>query len=387
MPDYLQHGYTPARVPDAGLSLTPPLSLAWSVKANSVVAVSGDRVIARRSLQRGERLVCFDAGGRERWKLAVGLPMGAVNGDTLVMSDSSENAERLATVDLGSGRVIHDHRETDLFVAAFAESGMLLTQSRDTAGLAMRDIAPRFPVRWRWRAKSNDAEHAPSIHLACSTEACFFPFVIGQEGRLIAVSLADGSELWSIGITGMGDFDPHRSTWATTVKSGMVFIDTEKGTAAFDARNGKLRWFADVEGGRTIYGAVLYKCGVDWKAPGGPTRITAIDLPTGRIRWQRSYPEVVKRARGNRLKHNFAISDTHIFAGDDIGVVWALDRASGEPVWHHRPPGPRYFVPWHQPVIAGERLYIATGFEKSVLYCYEPAARKTTTTTRKRPTR
>jgi outer membrane protein assembly factor BamB len=71
-----------------------------------------------------------------------------------------------------------------------------------------------------------------------------------------------------------------------------------------------------------------------------------------------------------------AIVGERLFCGDNFGRLWALDRRTGEPVWHHRPKGAAGYLA-HAPVVDGNRLYANTFSmdpkRPSTLYCYEIA--------------
>jgi len=116
-------------------------------------------------------------------------------------------------------------------------------------------------------------------------------------------------------------------------------------------------WWGGVEtqmasDGRTVYApvndlATVYDSGIRLEASDpaeGAGRMVAIDVATGRVRWDRRLPRTPYGAA--------TISNDLVFTTTFDGTVWALDRATGAIVWREQP-----FVMTNAPLaVAGDTL-------------------------------
>jgi hypothetical protein len=191
----------------------------------------------------------------------------------------------------------------------------------------------------------------------------------GGPTRVLALHMDSGRDLWSVAVD---DFDAPAAVgvWAPTLTHGLLVINTSHGVAALRAEDGRLAWRSEANGAKTVYGTRVLMSGMSLAAPGQPSEIVVLDVLSGREVWRRAYPEVLKKSRANRLTGYLAVSESHIFAGDGAGGVWAFDARSGDPVWYHRAKGSDAFSPWTLPVVAGGRLYLTTAGDRPQILCY-----------------
>ena len=164
---------------------------------------------------------------------------------------------------------------------------------------------------------------------------------IPTKGAVYAFDTETGRRLWAQRvpafkkkIEGLRD-----STWASGAASGavpsgaLVAVTTDEGVLALDRATGALVWerrLIDRAGfwvGPTVANGAVYAAGVTrW--------VHKLDLATGATRWTRqvegSLTPILTVDRGQVL-----------FTDDGWGDLWVLDEATGQTVWHGRPPGPR----------------------------------------------
>lgn len=232
--------------------------------------------------------------------------------------------------------------------------------------IALVDL-PGLEVVWERTPPKTDLDIGFEAEVACGEGRAF----VGCGAQLMALDLGTGEPPWEADLVPIGG--PHHADWTPMVSGGVVVVSTAKGAAAFDTATGKLRWEVPFGIVRAIYDGRLYAL---WN-----TEYIVADLASGktvtRVDVVSRMKEHLKVSQASRLELMLwpAVSETHVFTGDASGRVWALERETGEPVWHHRPDDSPGFAP-AEPVIAGNRLYVTArrpdmrpGGER--LYCYE----------------
>jgi outer membrane protein assembly factor BamB len=187
-------------------------------------------------------------------------------------------------------------------------------------------------------------------------------------GDLVALSAETGETIWRSPISDLGGHIGRKS--AHFISNGVCVLSEQFWIAGFDTGTGERMWASDLWGPSVVYGDRVYVHNDGW--------LHALDLNDGTRCWSRHIaPEMEKRNK-KRFEYSgtpLAASDTHLWFGDPHGFLWALNRDTGEPEWHHRPKGSVGFAGGVMPAISGKRLYIPTfSLDRRLLpslYCYE----------------
>jgi outer membrane protein assembly factor BamB len=131
---------------------------------------------------------------------------------------------------------------------------------------------------------------------------------IGQEnGHLIALSLDKGELAWDVTLS---------------VPSG----------------RSEIQRLVDIDGNAELYGHVLY-------AVGFQGRMAAIDVNTGQFLWARSFSS----------ETGVSVDEEAVYATDQRGHIWAIDRFNGATLWKQDQLTAREVT---RPVIAGDYLLV-----------------------------
>jgi outer membrane protein assembly factor BamB len=380
MSDYTQREYSSYRTPRSPVSLRAPAALQWSldrgaaavgmpvVKGEYIVAFQGDR----------QTPVCLNPAGKVRWRLTrTGATRCAIVDDAALLYIERKRSTGVLLVDLASARLLLEGPVEQGFVAVLPSGQRFVERCfPNTAAVRVRAIRGGFPIVWTqdFGGKQSDTRAVVDLDVACDESQCILAVMRPRDATVTSVALENGHELWSAPIRQVGD-PAREGHWKPGISHDLVVINTDKGTAAFRANDGHLAWYTPIRGARCLYGDRVFIRRASSNSPGQPSEIVVLDVRDGRVLWRRDYPEVLGKARDNRLTGYLAVTETHIFAGDDNGTVWAFDVRHGEPVWHHHPKGSEAFPPWALPVIAGGRLYITSAGDHPYLFCYEQAER------------
>jgi polyvinyl alcohol dehydrogenase (cytochrome) len=194
----------------------------------------------------------------------------------------------------------------------------------------------------------------------------------GGGKTVYALDAADGSLVWAreLGETGAGrDDDPTEIESSPVVVDGMVIVGTDvhnspggepAGVVALDAASGGRRWTAKTAP-TTGDGATGSGCGDVWGSPsvdlerrlvfvgtGNCTTaegwgdhseaLLAIDLDAGTVEWTyQPHDQNLDDLDLAGAPNLFRIGDRDVVGlGSKDGVYYAVDRASGEPVWQRQ---------------------------------------------------
>ncbi len=143
-------------------------------------------------------------------------------------------------------------------------------------------------------------------------------YFITLSGELFCVNAGDGSELWS-------NFG-YSDTYAPFIEDGVLYIASNYGNVkAIDALTGSLLWQYNTGGSGlfsapTIVGNTLY-CGGNDANPG----VFALNKADGSLLWEWSAPDEVNTSP--------CVSEGKVFFGCNDQKYYALDAATGTPVW------------------------------------------------------
>lgn len=153
-------------------------------------------------------------------------------------------------------------------------------------------------------------------------------YVGGRDGRVYAIDIEDGSEVWTYQTDGLIVSSPH-------VADGRVFIGSNDGHVyALDTEDGSVEWsfqvdpdqgFGDVWSSPTVADGTVYFGGRD-------TNIYAVDAETGDLEWEQTDPE-------DWIVSCPTIADGTVYIGsgsfwnNEQATVYALDANDGSIEW------------------------------------------------------
>lgn len=372
MNEHLQARYTSARAPSSPVQLAPPLALRWSLKggvpATGLPVVKGDFIVAFQ----GDRslAVCLDSKGRVRWRLPLTSADAAIVDDQVLIGFERDKRGGLLVTDLATGKAGREEAVEQGF--SVVVRGGFIERCWPDPSVRLRTLAHGCPIRWTHSFGDGADGTRVDLKIAAADDTCFVAVALGGETRVAALNLENGKQVWSFPVHDI-DEPASANRWNPAIAQGLLIMGTANGTAALDVEGGKLTWQSRIPALRTVYGDRVYLKGSNPEAPGQPSRIVVLNARNGQLVWQRDYPEVLKKGRDNRLTGHLAVSETHLFAGDDRGAIWAFGARDGEPIWSHRPEGSQAFAPWTLPVAVDGRLFIASAGDRSHLFCYEQA--------------
>ncbi len=180
-------------------------------------------------------------------------------------------------------------------------------------------------------------------------------FVPIQVGRLRVFNAATGDELWS--------FAPGGSDIVVTspaIAAGTVYIGLKHTLYALDAATGEERWAYPA--GKVLYAAPLVVDDTVYviDQDGG---IAALDRLTGAVQWTASIGGFVVTPPGYAEGRLFASSGA---------VLYALDAATGEEVWHTEPT-----IGWAPLAIEAEAGRLYAGNADGTFYALDTATGET----------
>lgn len=175
-----------------------------------------------------------------------------------------------------------------------------------------------------WRARlSTEVLSAPAIHDG---------MVVARtgDGRIFGLRVADGSRAWvhdrsvpALSLRGNSRPVAARGAVIAGLDAGqMVALSASDGRVLWETRvsiasgRSEVERMADLDGEPLLLGDDLY-------APAFQGDVTALDLFSGEVRWQREVSSY------DRL----AGDSNHLYVTDDQGAVWALERGGGDSMW------------------------------------------------------
>lgn len=167
-------------------------------------------------------------------------------------------------------------------------------------------------------------------------------FISDAQGQAYAVSLDDGSTLWTAP-------NPGGSIWPGAGADEVVaFASTLGYVTGYDAAGGRQFWQVDT--GRAITGAPALLDGVLYVANQGG-RAYAIRLADGEQLWK-SGP------LGAPVQGGLCVANGRVYLGTEAMEAMALDAATGEVVARRKLTGQSFRFVW--PVAAGDRVIFTT---------------------------
>ena len=178
----------------------------------------------------------------------------------------------------------------------------------------------------KWQAK------VPSEVITAPTIGQGLVLVRSNDGRVTAFDAASGERRWfynkdlpSLTVRGNA---------SVTLGPGIAFVNNDDGTlSAMSLTDGRLMWsqivgvpegrteldrMADADGPAVLDGTTVF-------ATSYKKETVAIDGPSGRPIW----------TRDNGGVGGIGLAPGSVVVADPAGIVWALDKNSGAPVWSH----------------------------------------------------
>jgi outer membrane protein assembly factor BamB len=365
--------------------LTPPLRLLWSfAEALPDPLVVEPHILVRAGEPAG--LVGLDLTGHLLWR--IDQPYGMRPLGDLVFATrraSSETAFQTAVIEPGTGRIFR--HETSVVGAtlllpdgqSFVGTAINLDDEFNVMILARVSLEPGLRVLWQIptrdrRDRFGDADVWDSG--IAYADGCLY---LGRGPYLVCLDAETGKERWR------GSMAPVAGAasggWDPFVVGHRVIVNGLGGTIAFHRDTGEAAWTSRVLGSKAVFRDQLYFAR---PALNGGTYVV-LDAESGTTRIESPLVERIRNKygakssgkwRGGTLFTRPAVSETHVFFGDDAGRLWAIERDTGEPVWYHKPKGNAGYLA-ATPIISGKRLYV-TSFSMDTrrpqaLYCYEEA--------------
>jgi outer membrane protein assembly factor BamB len=220
----------------------------------------------------------------------------------------------------GGRRLWSMDTQTDITGGPGAAEGLVVVGSRDGEITALS--ADKGAVLWRAQVTS-EVLSEPAIGLGVVV-------VRSADGKVFGLDASDGRQRWSydrivptLSLRGTSAPVIEGSTVMIGFDNGrVVALDLLEGAALWEANVGvprgrtDLERIVDIDGDLTVADGTLYVASFQGS-------LGAYDVATGQVQWTReisSYSGV-------------AVGPDHVFVSDDSGLVWAIDRGSGEAIW------------------------------------------------------
>lgn len=188
-------------------------------------------------------------------------------------------------------------------------------------GVAGAEEQPEIEPLWTYDPDGGITRSSPTI-------ADGRLFVGGRDGRVYAVDIEDGSEMWTYQTDGLIVSTPH-------VTAERVFVGSNDGNVyALDVEEGTVDWsfevdtdadFGDVWSSPTVTDGVVYVGGRD-------TNIYALDAETGDLVWEQTDPE-------DWVVSSPTVADNTVYIGsgsfwnNEQATLYALDADDGSIEW------------------------------------------------------
>ena len=241
--------------------------------------VAGDRVYVTGA---GSRVEAWQMGdGKRIWSVDIQEPVsGGVNGGEGMLAVGTESGLVIALDGADGTERWRAGLSSEVLALSEVKHGVIVARTNDSAVHAL-DIGNGALA---WRASRS----SPPLTLRGVSQ----PKVVGSavlvgydDGKLVALSLLDGDELWKA---------------AVSIPSG----------------RSELERMADVDGDIGYRDDVVYAANFNGRA-------VAVDMVTGRMRW----------ARDLSSHSGLSVDESRVYVVDEDDSIWALDRTSGATLW------------------------------------------------------
>lgn len=211
--------------------------------------------------------------------------------------------------------------------------------------LPSEEAPPELHVRWAFAAGNPSFEHV--LHKSSPAIDRTRVYIGSDRGRFFALSLQDGSNVWSFDIAahppGKGIFSSpliHRSVVYFGAYDGAVYaLNTANGTELW--KNTDADWIGSSPDIASDLGLLFI--GLEFglfRKRGG---IAALSLKTGELLWRNITPALT---HGSPL---YIKEKGMVVIGSNDGIVYAYDARSGRLLWHAQTPGDIKMRPAYDP--------------------------------------
>lgn len=241
--------------------------------------IAGDRVYLTGAESRVEAWQLGD--GKRIWSVNVQEPVsGGVNGGEGILAVGTESGLVIA-LDAADGKEKWRSLLTsEVLALSEVKHGVIVARTNDSTVHAL-DIG-NGTVAWK------AGRGSPPLTLRGTSQ----PKVVGSavlvgydDGKLVALSLLDGEELW-------------------------------KATVSVPSGRSELDRIADIDGEIAYLDGMVYAANVNGRA-------VAIDMDTGRVNWVRDLSSHA----------GLSVDESRVYVTDTDDSIWALDRVSGATLW------------------------------------------------------
>lgn len=352
--------------------------LMWSLAHASATRVVGDHLLVIVHEPRGS--ACLDRDGRQVWRTS--LPVVMVVGDR-ILSQPPGDPLQVHWLKVSDGTLIASEPSTAYPIYMLANGSFVGFRAHHPDRRPADQSLVGFslgPEKYIWESRTasqpgvSDKGHLWTGVLAFNGRDLFAP--TGKDLRCLEAST--GKPRWTAPFAAIGG--SMLSGVEPLVRGDVVVAEGPEGTMAVDIETGLLRWTLNFFGNAGYSdGRIYYTSGLQH----GMT-LVVVEALSGKVLEHvplREKCERYLRERGpkaasiDRLTAPAIVGD-RLFCGDNYGRLWALDRKTGDPLWHHRPKDASCYVA-RAPMVVGNRLY-ANSFSMdpkrlSTLYCYEIA--------------
>ena len=278
------------RAPAELVNLGPESLKVKSVWSNSVGSpenpyhnlqpfISGDRVYVAGAENRVQAWNLAD--GKRIWSQTIKEQIsGGVNGGEGIVVVGTESGLVIA-LDRSHGKEVwRTSLSSEVLRLSSVGHGVIVVRTNDSVVHAL-DIGDGT-VAW----KASRSPPALTLRGASQPRVVGSAVLVGyDDGKLVALSLLDGEELW-------------------------------KNTVSLPSGRSELERMADIDGEIVYLEDVVYAANFNGRA-------VAIDLVSGRMNW----------ARDLSSHAGLGVDESGVFVVDEDGSIWALDRTSGATLW------------------------------------------------------
>lgn len=292
-----------------------------TVPGTNSPVVWGDKVYLSAADQQSRVVFCFDANtGAQRWQCPVEKAPDPA-GKPLKISEETTYA--------APSMVVHGDRAFAIFA-----DGQLACVGPDGAQVWMKSLG----------IPQNHYGHSSS--LIAFENMLIVQYDQKKEGRVFALDIADGHEVWST---------PRKAiSWASPILVETAFgfqlaLNDAEGIAAYDPRSGKALWEMQCLDAETAsspaYGADMFFAMNDMSVASGIRFQAGQAAPTPEIAWEwdEALPDIASPVATSK----------HLYIVTTMAVIACLDAASGEVVWVQE-----HEEGFHaSPIVAGDRVY------------------------------
>ncbi len=241
--------------------------------------IAGDRVYVTGSGNRVEAWQLED--GNRIWSVNVQEPVsGGVNGGEGILAVGTESGLVIALDGVDGKEKWRTLLSSEVLALSGVKHGVIVARTNDSAVHAL-DIG-NGAVAW----KASRISPPLTLRGASQPKVAGSAVLVGyDDGKLVALSLLDGEELW-------------------------------KTTVSVPSGRSELERMADIDGEIAYSDDVVYAANFNG-------RVVAIDMVTGRLNW----------ARDMSSHAGVCVDESRVYVVDADDSIWALDRTSGATLW------------------------------------------------------